>query len=252
MVRNVRNHHRISSDMSRAFTGPGFYQIHKPITTRPMASEFFGRMESPGHATTIPVIGAKMMYAGFTASTFNNSAGRFYNATEMAAKVTRFNSEMVGGYGTDPMNMSDLSANNIGTVKETTDQAHWIWFGRSSGVVIQQSLFDTHNPVASYFFYESQGNGYSIQGIRVASTIPNYIIVRMLFDYDGSGHAVNFRNFTLYDSGTLDFGDAITIPVPVPALGSEFDDPLTGNINLGFAHVAFFGMSWTTFQDRYV
>jgi len=236
--------------MSRAFTGPGFYQIQKPITIRPYASEFFGRMESPGHSMMIPVIGAKMMYAGFTASTFNNSAGRFYNAAEMAGKVARFNNEMVGGYGTDPMNMSDLSANNIGTVIETTSQAHYIWL-RSGGVIAQQSFFGTHNPVASYFFYESQSNGYSIQGIRVASTIPNYIIVRMLFDYDGIGHAVNFRNFTLYDSGTLDFGDAITIPVPAPVVPTEFNDPLTGNINLGFAHVAFFGISWTDFQNRY-
>lgn len=208
-------------------------------------------MESQAHAPLRPVTRGRGMWASIL-SMYPPGSSTAYNASQMIAKIGVFNSDIVGGYGTDPMQFSDVPVDKYGLVKYNTGQTHYVWDrtgggGLNLGPLSSGSL--NYRPLASYFWL-NDGTSYSLQAIRFASSSPNYIIVRMQFDYGfGSPVLGNWRNFSLYDSGPLLFTDAITLPVPVPTSG-ELTDPMPNYT--GWAHVPFFGLSWTDFQNRYV
>ena len=232
--------------MSHAFTGPGFSTyMPPPASINAGASEFFAKMESPAHSTLRPVTRAKIIRV--VGSLSKPSGGGNYTASELVGQISTFNSDMVGGYTANPMNISDLPVDASGAAQWTTDRSHFIATAPFSSAIVGSAFT---RPKASYYNIQSTNLGWTLEAIKIASNIPNYIVVRMMFDLNGFYGAVNFRNFTLQGSGTLNFGQALTLDIPIPDIPSEFNDPVPDNI--GWAYVPFFGLSWTDFQNRYM
>jgi hypothetical protein len=241
-------------------------------------------MESITHSRHVRVIrGRGLLGSGL--SIFDIATGLPYTAGVLATRIGTYNSDIEGGYVTNPINYTDIPVDRYGLLQDDPTRTHIVPFADfarypDAGPLAgpgQGNLKDggsdpyftaLSRPVASYVLWRPNDvDGFpqdrlTIQAVRISSTARNFIVVRMKFVYDVftyydfTNHywPAAFSDFSLFTSGTNGVGKGfigrngyIEIPLPVPDYADPSDAP---EDSTGWAHVPFFDITWDEFQAR--